>query len=78
LQPPENFAGGIWASFQQGYVLLARGAETGILPTIPAELPFIESEAVFRQTRPHQPSAIRDAFLAKCNVTQIGNEKQNG
>ncbi len=48
----KNFAAGIWASLQSGYALLAQGPDTGILHTNPAELPLIESETVFRQTRP--------------------------
>jgi hypothetical protein len=52
LRRPEKFATGILASLQSGYALLAQGQDTGIITINPAEIPLIESETVFKQTRP--------------------------
>ena len=53
------------ASLQSGYALLAQGRDTGIPSTIPAELPLIESETVFRQTRPPLYAAPIIPLLAR-------------
>jgi hypothetical protein len=59
LRPPENFAVSVWASLQSGYALRARRPDTGIPSTNPAELPLIDSETVFRQTRPPQLTQLQ-------------------
>ena len=54
LRPPENFAAGVWASLGSGYALLARRPDTKILSINTEELPFIDCQTVFKQTRPPQ------------------------